>query len=168
MKTMKRKSTMKRAVFSLVVVALLFALPVSHTLCFAEWEKKGCGVEGDRKHEAMKNVIAELGLTPEQQNQIDAQRKKQRKETEALRIKLQARRAVLQEELNKPSVNRAAVSDLVKKVNTIRGDMFSQRIEGILAMKEILTPDQYDELKERMKKMRARGKGRKGDERKGQ
>ena len=51
----------------------------------------------------------------------------------------------------KPGTTRANVDALIGEVNGLKGQMFSQRIDDLFAMKEILTPEQFVKMQEKHK-----------------
>ncbi|HOW42376.1 MAG TPA: periplasmic heavy metal sensor [Candidatus Omnitrophota bacterium] len=106
----------------------------------------------ERKHRPqIEEVIKELNLTPEQQQQITQQRAKEKEQSEQLRQKIQDIRAQITQELDKPATDKAKVKALVTQMSGLIAQRVEQRIMGIVALKEILTPEQFKMLNEKTK-----------------
>ncbi len=142
------KITIKKISVCMLAIVLVFSAQILPALAF-----EGRHGEGMRAHRAkmMDSMVEKLDLTPKQQSQINQQRESQREEQEKLRIKLQAAMEALKEELGKYDVDRPKVDRLVSEITELRGKMMQERINGILAMKQVLTPEQQDKLKEEIK-----------------
>ena len=125
---------------------------------------KGHGMDRQQRGEKM---FAELGLSEDQQKQLKAHRESHRTETKEIFEKMKAKREALRTELEKPNFSESAVKGLNDELKTLHNRMADQRLAGILAVRKILTPEQYAKFvqlrEERMKEMKAnRGKDGKG------
>jgi Spy/CpxP family protein refolding chaperone len=137
---MKNKLTKIMAV--LTVAGLMVAGPVAYA------EHEGNNSEGGKgyKHGEGKEFFKELNLTPEQKEKLKAQREAKKESNKAAREQLKAKMQALHEAISKPGTTRADVEGLVNEVNGIKGQMFSQKIDGLFAMREILTPEQFSKM----------------------
>jgi len=106
-----------------------------------------------------KAFFKELGLNPEQQEKLEAHRKAQWAQNKEVREQMKAKMQALHEEIGKPNMDPAQVKGLVDEVNTLKGHLFAQHINGILEMKEILTPEQFAKMQAHFKD---RGPGKHG------
>jgi Spy/CpxP family protein refolding chaperone len=106
--------------------------------------KMGKGWE-DRLNE----VIKELNLTPKQQEAITQQRTRERAQSQELRQRIKAVRDQITQELNKQTTDTARVDLLVAQLKELTGQRIEQQIKGIIALKKILTPDQFKTLNEK-------------------
>ena len=136
----------KKILVYVVAIAILFSMHIETAYAF------GDKIDKMREHreKAMDSMIEKLDLTPEQQKKIDRQRKTQRKKREQLKTKLRAEMEALKKELDKSKVDRRKVDRLIDKIADLRGKMMKERVNGILAMRETLTQEQQDKLKEQM------------------
>lgn len=100
--------------------------------------RKGKGGPGD--------FFKELNLTDEQKEQLKTQRESQQEANKAVREQLKVKMQAVHEEIAKPESDQAALDALVAEVNTLKGQLFSQHIAGILGMKAILTPEQFSQM----------------------
>ncbi len=116
---------------------------------------------GPRKEKAkkvMKKVIEELELSPEQQEQIRSSRQAHRKEVKQLRQSIGAARQGLRDELEKAEPNEVKIKSLTAKLKKLLGKQIEQRVEGVLEMREILTPEQYQEFQGKLNQGREKMK----------
>ncbi len=104
-----------------------------------------------KRRPQIEEVIKELKLTPEQQAQITRQRAQEKAQSEQLRQKIQDIRARITQELDKPATDKAKVKALVTQMSGLIAQRVEQRIMGIVALKEILTPEQFKMLNEKTK-----------------
>jgi len=142
----------------LTVAGLMAAGPVAYAESQQEGPMGGPGMEqpgpGDENpgvgagfhHRGPKEFMKELNLTPEQREKLKAQREAKKENNKAMHEQLKAKMQALHEAVSKPGTTRADVENLVNEVNAIKGQMFSQRIDGLFAMKEILTPEQFAKM----------------------
>ncbi|MFA5159065.1 MAG: periplasmic heavy metal sensor [Candidatus Omnitrophota bacterium] len=117
------------------------------------------GGPGHHRGPGPKEFFKELGLTQEQQEKLEAGRKAQWAKSSEIREKLKARMKALHEEIGKPGMDRTQLNDLVAEINTLKGNLFSQHIEGILEMKKTLTPEQFAKMEAHFKE---HGPGKRG------
>jgi len=103
-------------------------------------------------------IYKELNLTPEQQNKLEANRKSQREKTSQLRTAMKEKNEALQQVLKDPAVTREKFEPLVNEIKSLQAQLIDQRINGILAVKDILTPEQFAKFNQLMEK---RKEGRK-------
>ncbi len=136
------KNKLTKIMTVLTVAGLMAAGPVA----YAEYE--GDNPEGGKgyKHGEGKEFMKDLNLTPEQKEKLKAQREAKKENNKAAREQLKAKMQALHEAISKPGTTRADVNGLVGEVNAIKGQMFSQKIDGLFAMKEILTPEQFAKM----------------------
>ena len=120
-------------------------------------------------HRGQQEFFKDFNLTPEQKAKLKAQHEAKRESSKALREQLKTKMLALHEAISKPGAKRVDVNGLVEEVNALKGQMFAERIDGIFAMKEVLTPEQFAKMqakhKEWMnKKHEGWGKHQKGPE----
>jgi len=111
---------------------------------------------GDKQKE---HILKELNLTPEQQQKLEENRKAQRQEIEKLSVALKEKQAKLKEALKNPAVTKVTVEPLANEMKSLQAQLVDHRINGIFAVKEILTPEQFVKFQQMIEKS---GEGRKG------
>ncbi|MDD5438686.1 MAG: periplasmic heavy metal sensor [Candidatus Omnitrophica bacterium] len=110
-----------------------------------------------------KKLVRELNITKEQQEKLKANRVAQMEKMKTLRTAMQEQRTRLMNALKDPAVTRAGVEPIVTDIKTLEGQKIELRTDGIFAVKEILTPEQFTRFQEKMEKARKQksaGKGR--------
>lgn len=107
------------------------------------WHERQGGKEGPFK---------ELNLTAEQKEKLKGHKEAQKESSRALREQIKAKMQALHAEIGKPTVDRAQINALVAEINNLKGQLFAQHTEGILAMKEILTPEQFAKMQKGFEK----------------
>ncbi len=126
-------------------------------------EKEGPkpGFREERKAE-MDKIMDEIGLTPEQKTQIETFHKEQRAKDAELRTKMQEKREALREELTKTDSDTVKIEQLKTDMTAIYEEKMQARIDGVLKIKETLTPEQYEKLNQKMKEKHEAWKEKKG------
>jgi len=90
----------------------------------------------------------ELGLSPEQQQRMEENRKNQREEKQRVFEAIKEKRAQLQKRLKEPDISIEKVQPLVNEIKSLQGQLIDFRIKGILSAKETLTEEQFEKLQE--------------------
>ncbi|HNQ51089.1 MAG TPA: periplasmic heavy metal sensor [Candidatus Omnitrophota bacterium] len=103
-------------------------------------------------------ISAELGLSAEQQQAMASQHSQERKQSYELRQKTKAVRLQITEELNKEKTDTAKVNALVAELKALTGQRIDQQIQGIMELKKILTPEQFNALNEKRRQDGSRRK----------
>ena len=113
--------------------------------------------EGGRVKEG---IFKELSLTPEQQNKLEENRKAQRERTSQLREGMMEKEKQLQQTLKDPGVTKVKVEPLLNEIKSLQAQLIDQRVNGIFAVREILTSEQVSKLTQLMEKRKEGRKGR--------
>jgi len=90
--------------------------------------------------------LKELNLTPEQKTKIDAQRAAQREAMEKIHDSIKAKRHELRAEMDKVATDKAKIDAIAADLKNLEGQRIDREINGILQMKEALTPEQFKKL----------------------
>ncbi len=134
------------------VTALLF-----ETQAFARGPGGGmAGVRGfgGGGGQHMERMMEELDLTEDQQQKLEANREAQIVNGKKLFKGFAEKQKELADELEKESTNRSAINALAGDLKDIQGQMIDHRIDSVLAVKEILTPEQFQKFSKGVKSMR--------------
>lgn len=130
---------MKRKIIAGVVIMVMAAMALSTTGVYAMG-----GWGGKKDMEAhFKKMAEQLKLTPEQKAQLDKQRDELMVRTKALREKIKTMRMSLRQELDKPISDKARIDSLVTDLKGAIGEQIQVKIDGVLALKQVLTPEQF-------------------------
>jgi len=92
-------------------------------------------------------MAQELNLTAEQRAALDKERETTIPKIKALRDKIRASREQLKTELDKARPDKAKLALLVEEMKNLTGEQIQMKIDKILAMKTILTPEQSAKMK---------------------
>ena len=101
-------------------------------------------------------IIQQLNLTPQQEAQIKQLQRFNRQKAKELLLRLKEKRKELADELDKARSNTIIIRALIAQLKDIQGRLIEQRVNDVLKMKEILTPEQYQKFNETLKNMRKR------------
>ena len=147
---------MKKTARTIYWAGLLAAVLIVPT--FAEDSANGAkpAADNENRYEAAAN---RLNLNAEQKEKMKAMRQNQKQQKTELRQSLKDARLKLKNELDNPAATRESITPLANNIKTILAKMVDQRIEGILAVKEILTPDQFSQLQQARQQMRKDERG---------
>ena len=127
----------------MIIIAALIAGPV-----LAEGPGEGpAGRGGEQGFKNKKMAIErELKLTPEQDKLLKDAKEAHRAEMAGLVKALKEKRRELKEALAKPGVTRQQLEPITAEMKQLQSQMIDARMNGILRVKEILTPEQYQKL----------------------
>ncbi len=89
-----------------------------------------------------------LGLTDEQVQQLDAQRNQQRGEIREHREAMQKLREEFKLETEKTEIDQEKIQSVHQQMKAIDNKMADYRVEGILQLRKILTPEQFKKFHE--------------------
>jgi len=143
-----------------VIITLIFLLPTAYAGPVFDDPKFDDRGERGANREKFEKIIQELDLSPEQQELINKQRAGHREKRRQTFQTLRTKRLELKQELEKQDVDKKKIDSLVSEIKPLLGKLLDLRVESILAMKEILTPEQFEKLQRDIKKGRRIGPGR--------
>jgi Spy/CpxP family protein refolding chaperone len=151
---------MKMAKVMAVAVAVAMVLSAAGAYAGEGW--------GGRKSEAdMKKhfdkMAEDLKLTSEQKAALEKQREETRPKMQALREKQSAAREKLRAELDKATPDKAALDAIVADLKDLTGEQLQMKIDRVMAMKKVLTPEQSARMKSIMEERKKEFKGKHGD-----
>ena len=150
------KVKFKQIVVCAGVIAILFLSSAADAYPFS-----GRAEKGHRNRQGMRdNLVKELELTSEQQKQIRKQRVEQIEQRKALREKRRSKRLELKQELEKKDFDKGKVYALIAEIESLMGEQLEQRVEAILSMKRILTPEQFEKFQQKTKMRKGKAAGR--------
>ena len=89
-----------------------------------------------------------LGLNPDQQAKMKALREGFRAKQQALREQIKAKYEALRLELDSNTPDRAKAESILKEINSLQAQMGGNRIDEIFQVRGILTPEQFQKLRE--------------------
>lgn len=108
-------------------------------------------------------MAQELNLTQEQQDQLKALKTESKDSHKSDREAFKAKKSELNDLLKASSVDKRAIDSKIKEISALTEKKMQNRVEHLLKVKEILTPEQFEKFlemkEERMKQHGSKGKG---------
>ena len=133
---------MRQTIKSLLLVAVLTAVVAAAPAAFA----RDNAAKGRPQHKE-RRAFDDSQIPPEKREELKALREQFRTQGKVLREALKVKREALMKELEKEEFNRAAADTLAEEVKDLQGKLVDQRIEGILAMREIVGSEKIKDFK---------------------
>lgn len=107
----------------------------------------------ERKEKMRKKMREDLGVTEEQQQKLEKHRGSHRGQIKEYMEKMMDFRDKLKTELEKAEIDTAKVYGLHDQIKVLENEMADHRLEGILQLCEILTPEQFRKFHDKAGKM---------------
>lgn len=145
---------MKRRLIVITVTLLLSAMIAGSA--YAGWGKCQVSKERESYAERSDKVASELGLTPEQNKLLKEAKTAHREAMAGLRKELQNKHGALKDAFAAPGVTRQQIEPIANDIKALQAKMVDNKIDGILKVKGLLTPEQYKKLQD-MKGGRGKG-----------
>jgi Spy/CpxP family protein refolding chaperone len=148
----------------LILIGLIAAFLALNTLpALAQGERGKRGGEGYKER-----LAKELNLTQVQETKLAENRKAQRAEMQKLGEAIRQKHEQLSQALKDQNVTMATVQPLVNEIKSLQAQLTDIRINGIFAVKAILTPEQFAKFQQITEKQQKNRKGhfQKGREKK--
>jgi len=114
------------------------------------------GKQESIKHEEY--FAKELNLTPDQQEKLTQNRKVQHEKVVRLRKALKEKEEKLGKALKGPAVTRAALEPIANDIKSLQAQLIDNRIDSILAVKQVLTPEQAAKFEEMAQQYRQKNR----------
>jgi len=123
--------------------------------------------EGDRysefreeKRKMMDKIIGELDLSKEQVAAIEEHRKTHRDKKDVLYNEMRQKKKELRKVLHADEIDLQKADDLIDTIVSLKKKQMKSRVKAILSLKEILTPEQLQELRDKKREMKQRYRNR--------
>jgi len=137
----------KASFMAVVIMAMVF----SATCLYAGGAWNATQGEGG-KEAHFKKMVEELQLTPQQKEALDKDRAEFDAKSKDLRDKAHQARMDLKQELDKPTSDKSRIGALASELKALAGQQIDNRIDQVMALKKILTPEQFDKMKSSMER----------------
>ncbi|MBU1869105.1 MAG: periplasmic heavy metal sensor [Candidatus Omnitrophica bacterium] len=125
------------------------------------------GAVKQQPQEKRGKIFKELNLTPQQEKKLDENRKSQRQEMKRLFSLMLDKQDKLEAAFKNPKVTKASIEPLVKEIKSLQAQLIDNRISGMFAVKQILSPEQFVKFQQMAEKRREGKKklfsGRRGE-----
>lgn len=137
---------MKVKMMRMMAVAVAAAMIFSAASAYAGEGWSHQKSEADMKKHLDK-MAEELNLTVEQKAALEKQREENAPKMKALWDKRRASREQLRAELDRQSPDREKLAAIVEDLKNLTGEQMQMKIDKVLAMKKVLTPEQSAKMK---------------------
>ncbi len=155
------KKKIRNVLAALGILIMLSAIP-ARAMPVAHESEEGMRAEEVRpKEEFTADITKELNLTKEQKTLLKQARHELKKKKMEAQHQLRIKRMDLRYELDQDKIDVAKIDTIISEINTLQGTLLRLRVENILKMKEVLTPEQYEALNSLDRRTSRRGRGRK-------
>jgi Spy/CpxP family protein refolding chaperone len=139
-----KMSSLNQVIISGIMLSLLFVLTPQ---AFAE-KNYDKGYDKEDWEEKVNKMHHELGLSDDQREALKSHKEEHREDMKALREQLSVKREALREEMQKDDFDAGRVRMINDEIKRLTNEMADHRLEGILEVREILTPEQYSRFQE--------------------
>lgn len=109
---------------------------------FSKWK--------ERKEARKQEIFKELNLTDEQKQKLEEKGREHKDGAQHLRNDMRELKEALRQELEKESLDMAKINQIQGQIKEKQSQMMDNRLEGVLELRGVLTPDQYKEFTEKM------------------
>lgn len=114
---------------------------------------------GDKKEAKKQELYKELSLTDEQKKLLEENKEKNRAQVKALFQQMKDKRTLLSQELQKPTLDMEKIQQINNDMKTLDSQMSDLRLEGILEVRKILTPEQFGKFISKMEEHKQKKQG---------
>ena len=129
-----------------LVAAMLCSLPGAYA-----YEGGDTPKDEAKSKQHFKKMTEELKLTPQQQAELTKNREEFVAKSKGAREKMSTARADLKAELDKAAPDTARVKSLIAEMKDLVGQQIQSKVDKIMAMKKVLTPEQFKKMEESKK-----------------
>jgi len=150
---------------NIIQLTVLFGLVVSIFLLstinvFSEDEQGFHNKEHHKEWQAKKaKMYEELGITEEQKKAFKLHKDSHHKETKALREKIKAKRKAFRQALEDPNADNNTIKAANNELKALSNSLDDSRLNGVLEIRKILTPEQFQKFNEMEKNHKKKRNG---------
>jgi len=98
----------------------------------------------------IQEIYKQLDLTDEQKKQLEANKQQHRTVMESVRRELKSDKEALRAELMKPQLDMSRINSIHHQIKDLQNQMEDNKLNSILAVRSILTPEQFSKFGELM------------------
>ena len=132
--------------FMAYLFTVIFPVP-----CSANAENPGVDGPSLKWHpgQRIQEIYSQLNLTETQKKQLEANKQQHRAKMESARREIKADKEMLKEELMKPQLDMLKINAVHGQIKALQNQMEDGKLNSILAVRAILTPEQFKILQGR-------------------
>ena len=134
----------RKNIVVLLLIAAMLALSSSVVCAYPKDnpppQKKAFWGKGEKGRQAL---YKDLNLTDEQKRLLEENRKNRKEEARAMFENMKQKRSLMKEELQKENLDMTKISGINNELKELQAKMLDHRLNGILEVRKILTPEQF-------------------------
>lgn len=132
------------------------------TVATAQPDRKGEFKEKRRERVENKihGIYTQLNLTPEQRKKLEDNRQNNREKRKELSERIRSYKEALNQEIMKPQLDMAKINEIQGSIKGLQAQMADDRLESILAVRKILTAEQFTQFITQVEKSRQEFRGK--------
>jgi Spy/CpxP family protein refolding chaperone len=100
----------------------------------------------------------DLNLTEDQKKMLEANKNQNREGMKTLFQSIKEKRSLIREELQKSQLDIGKINQIQGELKELQAKMLDHRLEGILEVRKILTPEQFKKFMANMEEHKGRNK----------
>ncbi|MFA5144273.1 MAG: periplasmic heavy metal sensor [Candidatus Omnitrophota bacterium] len=134
-----------------LLVTAVFILSSGAGYVYAGGKEEECGKAFKaRMEERIEKIYKEINVTAEQRKKLEENKNKIHEDAKALHDRIKAKRDVIRAELQKTELNMAKITQTNNELKVLEVMMMDQRLAGILAVRKILSPEQFRKFSQKL------------------
>lgn len=107
----------------------------------------------------MRQLYQDLNLADEQKKLLEENKNKSREQMVSLRRQMREKMTMIRQELQKNDMDMAVITRINNELKVLQSDILDRRLESILGVRKILTPEQFKKFTQNMEEGRNRLEG---------
>ncbi|MDD5136002.1 MAG: Spy/CpxP family protein refolding chaperone [Candidatus Omnitrophica bacterium] len=150
----------KKVITLLVITAFVLSSGIGYVYAgdkCTECGKNAKGNVGVRQEKLYKA----LNLTDEQKKMLEENKTKNTEQMKATFDQIKEKKNAMREELQKATLDMGKITQINNDLKKLESDMLDQRLQSILGVRHILSPEQFKKFSEKMKEHKGH-QGRRG------
>jgi Spy/CpxP family protein refolding chaperone len=123
----------------------VFGLYILAAMSLAHAENPGDKGPSQKWHSGQRTqeIYSQLNLTDDQKKQLEANKQQHRARIQSVRQAMKTDREALREELMRPRLDLPKINKIHQQIKSLQSQMEDDRLSSILAVRAILTPEQF-------------------------
>lgn len=143
-----------------VVSVLMLLSGVSYAQPSGGTDTKQEKAWAEKKEARRQELYKDLNLSDEQKKALEENKSKGREQMKALFTDMRAKREAIRQELQKDTLDMAKIDQINGELKNLQAQLLDHRLEHILAVRKILTPEQFKKFISKMEEKSQEWKGK--------
>ncbi len=145
----------KVVVLSILILGICF-IPGVYANDNADFSAK----RREKMEKNTETIYNQLNLSESQKKQLDENKLHSREKRKTLYEKMRSYKQALNQEIMKPQLDMAKIDEIQRSIKTLQAQMVDDRLESILAVRKILTAEQFTQFITQVEKSRQEFRGK--------